>query len=132
VSVARQRFNQGEANMRKNQLGVSLGGLLVGSAILIVLAMLGLKMVPSYIEFFAIKKAIAAVGEDARNGANAAAIRRSFDNRATIDSIETVKAADLEITKDATGVVVSAAYRKEIPLVSNIGIYIDFSAVSKE
>jgi hypothetical protein len=89
-------------------------------------------MVPSYIEFFAIKKAIAAVGEEARNGANAAAIRRSFDNRATIDSIDSVKAADLEITKDATGVVVSAAYRKEIPLVSNIGIYIDFSAVSKE
>jgi Domain of unknown function (DUF4845) len=132
VSVARQRFNQGEANMRKHQLGVSLGGLLVGGAIFIMLAMLGLKMVPSYIEFFAIKKAIAAVGEDARNGANAAAIRRSFDNRATIDAIDSVKAADLEITKDATGVIVSATYRKEIPLVSNIGIYIDFSAVSRE
>jgi uncharacterized membrane protein len=132
VSVARQRFNQGEANMRKNQLGVSLGGLLVGSAILIVLAMLALKMIPSYIEFFSIKKVIAAVGEEARNGANAAAIRRSFENRATIDSIESVKGADLEITKDANGVVVSAAYRKEIPLVSNIGIYIDFSAVSRE
>lgn len=118
--------------MRKNQLGVSLGGLLVGSAILIVVAMVGLKMIPSYIEFFSIKKVIAAVGEEARNGANAAAIRRSFDNRATIDSIESVKAADLEITKDATGVVVSAAYRKEIPLVSNIGIYIDFSATSQQ
>ena len=118
--------------MRKNQLGVSLGGLLVGSAILIVVAMLGLKMVPSYIEFFAIKKAIAAVGEEARNGANAAAIRRSFDNRATIDAIDSVKAADLEITKGPTGVVVSAVYRKEIPLVANIGIYIDFSAVSRE
>jgi hypothetical protein len=132
VSVARRRFNQGEANMRKNQLGVSLGGLLVGSAILIVVAMVGLKMIPSYIEFFSIKKVIAAVGEEARNGANAAAIRRSFDNRATIDSIESVKAADLEITKDANGVVVSAAYRKEIPLVSNIGIYIDFSATSQQ
>jgi len=132
VSVVRRRFNQGEANMRKNQLGISLGGLLVGSAILIVVAMVGLKMIPSYIEFFSIKKVIAAVGEEARNGANAAAIRRSFDNRATIDSIESVKAADLEITKDATGVVVSAAYRKEIPLVSNIGIYIDFSATSQQ
>ena len=118
--------------MRKNQLGIGLGGLLVGSAILIVVAMVGLKMIPSYIEFFSIKKVIAAVGEEARNGANAAAIRRSFDNRATIDSIESVKAADLEITKDATGVVVSAAYRKEIPLVSNIGIYIDFSATSQQ
>jgi hypothetical protein len=131
MSVARRRFNQGEANMRKNQLGVSLGGLLVGGAIFIVLAMLGLKLAPSYIEFFAVKKAIVALGDEARNGANAAAIRRAFDNRATIDAIETVKGSDLEITKDATDVVVSVAYRKEIPLVSNIGIYIDFSAVSK-
>ena len=118
--------------MRKNQLGVSLGGVLVGGIIFIVLAMLALKLAPSYIEFFAIKKAIAAVGEEARNGANAAAIRRSFENRSIIDAIESVKAADLEITKGASGVVVSAAYRKEVPLVSNIGIYIDFSAVSKE
>ncbi len=118
--------------MRKNQLGVSLGGVLVGGVIFIVLAMLGLKLAPSYIEFFAIKKAVAAVGEDARNGANAAAIRRTFDARAVIDTIETVKGSDLEITKDANGVVVSAAYRKEIPLVANIGIYIDFSAVSRE
>ena len=52
--------------------------------------------------------------------------------RAVIDAIDTVKGSDLEISKDATGVVVSVGYRKEIPLVANIGIYIDFSAVSKE
>jgi len=118
--------------MRKNQLGVSLGGLLVGGVIFIALAMLGLKLAPSYIEFFAIKKAIAALGEDARNGANAVALRRTFDNRATIDAIDSVKGSDLEISKDSAGIHVSIAYRKEVPLVSNIGIYIDFSAVSKE
>jgi hypothetical protein len=132
VSVARQRFNQGEANMRKNQLGVSLSGVLIGGVIFIVLAMLALKLSPSYIEFFAIKKAIAAVGEDARNGATPQAIRKTFDARAVIDAIDTVKASDLEITKEADTVVVSVAYRKEIPLVANIGIYIDFSAVSHE
>jgi len=132
VSVARQRFNQGEANMRKNQLGVSLSGVLVGGVIFIVLAMLALKLAPSYIEFFAIKKAIAAVGEDARNGASAQAIRKTFDARAVIDAIDTVKASDLEIAKGANGMTVSVGYRKEIPLVANIGIYIDFSAVSKE
>jgi len=118
--------------MRKNQLGVSLLGVMIGGVILIALAILGIKLAPSYIEFFAVKKAIAAVGADARNGANAAAVRRSFDNRATIDAIDSIKGSDLEITKDSSGVIVSTAYRKEIPLVSNVGIYIDFSAVSKE
>ena len=117
--------------MRKNQLGISLGGVLVGGAIFIVLVMLGLKLAPSYIEFFALKKVITALGDEARNGANAATLRRSFSNRATIDGIESVKPDDLEITKDSSGLVVSAAYRKEIPLVANIGIYVEFSAVSQ-
>lgn len=117
--------------MRKKQLGVSLGGVLVGGVIFIALAVLTIKLAPSYIEFFAIKKAIAAVGEDARNGAGAAAIRRSFDARAVIDAIDTVKASDLEITKEADGIVVSVAYRKEIGLVGNVGIYINFSATSQ-
>jgi hypothetical protein len=113
--------------MRTNQLGIGLGGLIAGAVIFIVLAMLGLKLAPSYIEYFAVKKAIIALGDDLRNGANAAAIRRGFDNRATIDAIESVKASDLDVTKEH----VSVAYRKEVPLVANIGIYIDFSVISQ-
>lgn len=117
--------------MRRKQLGVSLGGLLVGAAILIVVAMLGMKLAPSYIEFFAVKKAINALGEEARGGANVLAIRRGFDNRAMIDAIDSVKGSDLEITKEGGQIVVSVAYRKEIPLVSNVGVYIEFKAASK-
>jgi hypothetical protein len=113
--------------MRKYQRGVSLAGLLAGGVIFIALAMLGLKLSPSYIEFFAVKKAITALGDELRNGASPAAIRKGFDNRATIDGIESIKASDLEVTKES----VSVAYRKEIPLVANIGVYIDFVAASQ-
>ena len=118
--------------MRRNQLGIGLGGLMVGVAIFIVVAMIGLKLTPSYIEFFAIKKAVNAIAGEARGGATVAEIRKSFDARATIDTIESVKGADLEVTKDNSGVVVTAAYRKEIPLVGNVGVYIEFNATSKE
>ncbi len=113
--------------MRKNQFGVSLAGLLVGGVIFIALAMLALKLTPSYIEFFAVKKAINALGDELRNGASPAAIRKGFDNRATIDGIDSVKASDLEVTKES----VSVAYRKEIPLVGNVGVYIDFVAAAQ-
>ena len=124
--------NLGETNMRSKQLGISLGGLMAGAAVLIVLAMIGLKLAPSYIEFMAIKKAVNALASDARAGTTVAEIRKTFDNRATIDDISSVKGSDLEVTKDGGTVVVAATYRKEIPLVANIGVYIDFRAASKE
>lgn len=118
--------------MRRKQLGISLGGLMAGAAVLIVIAMIGMKLLPSYIEFFAIKKAVNALASESRAGATVAEIRKNFDQRATIDDINTVKGSDLEVTKDSGGIVISVGYRREIPLFSNIGVYIDFRAASKE
>ena len=118
--------------MRRKQLGVSLSGLIMGAVILIALVMLGLKLTPSYIEFFAIKKAVNAIASEKRGGASVVEVRRSFDARAAIDDITSVKATDLEITKEGTDLVIKASYRKEIPLVANVGVYIEFNAVSKE
>lgn len=117
--------------MRRNQLGLSLGGLMAGAVVLIAVIMLGMKLAPSYIEFFAIKKAVIAIAGANRTG-TVAQIRKSFDARAVIDDIQTVKAADLEVTKDGGDLVVAAGYRKEIPLFGNVGLYIDFRASSKE
>lgn len=118
--------------MRRKQLGVSLGGLMAGSVILIAVAMIGIKLLPSYIEFFAIKKAVNAIAGEKAGGASVAEIRKSFDARSAIDDITSVRAADLEITKEGGQLVIAARYRKEIGLVSNVGVYIDFAAVSKE
>lgn len=118
--------------MRKNQLGISLIGLMFGGAIFIVMVVMTLKLLPSYLEFFAIKKVINSIALEKRAGATVKEIRYSFDTRATVDDITSIKSADLEITKDGSDLVISAAYRKEIPLVANIGVYIDFRAASKE
>jgi hypothetical protein len=117
--------------MRKKQLGLNLGGLLAVCVVIIALVMLGLKMVPSYIEYFSIKKAVVALGEESRGGTSVADIRKDFDKRATIDAVSTVSGKDLDITKDGPDVVISVSYRKEIPLVANVGLYIDFLATSK-
>ncbi len=117
--------------MRTKQLGVSLGGLMVGAVIFIVLAMIGMKLGPSYLEFASIKKAVVAIAQE-KPGATVAEVRKSFDARATIDAITTVEAKDLEVTKEGGQLVITAAYRKEVPLVANLGVYIDFRASSKD
>jgi hypothetical protein len=120
-----------EKNMRMKQLGISLAGLIVGAALFILVAMIGMKMAPSYLEFASIKKAVVAIAQE-KPGATVLEVRKSFDARATIDAISTVAGKDLEITKEGGELVIAASYRKEIPLAGNVGVYIDFRAVSKE
>jgi hypothetical protein len=57
-----------------------------------------------------------------------AEVRRAFFNRAVIDDIKSVAASDLVIAKQGNGYAIEVAYRKEIPLFANIGVYIDFEA----
>jgi len=44
--------------------------------VLIALAMLGLKLTPSYIEYFAIKKAVNALAQESRGGASVARLHQ--------------------------------------------------------
>jgi hypothetical protein len=117
--------------MRKYQRGVSLGGLMIGAVILIVLALIGFKVGPAYSEYLTIKKAIVAVAQE-KQGATVAEIRKAYDARSAIDDLGAVKATDLEITKEGNQVVIAFAYRKEVPLFKNVGLFFDFAASSKE
>jgi hypothetical protein len=110
------------------QQGVSIMALIFGLALLIVVAIFGMKLVPSYLEFRAAKGAIDQLSR--ASAASPADIRRSFESRTAVDDISSLKATDLEITKQGNQVVISFSYRKEVPLFSNIGLYIDYAASS--
>ena len=114
--------------MRSRQKGVSLMALIFGFAVLVIVSIFGMKLVPSFLEFRAAKNAVDAL---ARNpGASPADIRRQFESRSAIDDISSIKAQDLEITKQGNQVVISFSYRKEVPLFRNVGLYIDYQASS--
>ena len=114
--------------MRNGQRGVSITGLLVVLAMVIVLALLGMKIVPSFLEFRSIKSAIEAVASQSQSPAD---VRRLFENRAAVDDIQSIKPTDLEITRDGNAVVIAVAYRKEIKLFGPVGLVIDYAANSK-
>jgi len=110
--------------------GLSLIGLIMVLFILIVLALFGMKILPAYIEYGTAKKAIEAIARDRSGASTPQDARRLFDNRALIDNITVIKGGDLDITKDGSGLVLAFAYRKEMSLVANVGLYIDFAASS--
>ena len=115
--------------MRQVQSGVTLMGLFIALFVIIIAALLAMKLIPAYMEYATAKNAIDAIARE-RNAQNAAEVRRAFDARAAIDNITAVKASDLEISKDGAGLAIGFAYRKEVPLFSNVGVYIDFAANS--
>jgi uncharacterized protein DUF4845/pilin/secretion family protein with methylation motif len=109
--------------MNTRQAGVSLIGLIIVLAILAVIALFGMKVVPSYMEFRSMKNAIQTIARE-KPGASPADLRRAFETRSTIDGYESVKPQDLDVSKG----VISFAYRKEIPLFTGVGLYIDYAA----
>ena len=112
------------------QLGVSLMALIMGLFVLALVALLGMKLLPSFMEYRTTKATIEAIARTPN--ASVADIKKAFDARAVIDGINSVKATDLDITKEGSEVVVGFSYRKEVPLFGNVGLYIDYAASSKE
>jgi type II secretory pathway pseudopilin PulG len=114
--------------MRNAQRGLSIIGLIIVLALVVVVAVFTMKVIPSFLEFRTAKHAIEAV---ARTAQNPTEVRRAFDNRAAIDDINSVSAKDLEISRDGNQMVIAFAYRKEVPLFGPVGLYIDYAANSK-
>ena len=112
--------------MLRKQSGVSLMGLIFGLVILILLAVFGMKLLPSFLEYRSAKSAIDGIA--AKPGQSVNDIRRAFEARAQIDDVRSLKAGDLEITKEGNAVVISFSYRKEVPIFANVGVYIDYAA----
>ena len=115
--------------MRQSQRGLSIVGLILILFVVVVVVVFGMKLIPAYIEDRSAKTAIDAIA--AENPGTPAEVRRTFQARAEIDDINSVKPDELEITKDGSQVVIGFAYRREIPLWGDaIGVYINYAARS--
>lgn len=116
----------------KRQRGVSLSGLMVAVVILIVVALLGMKVAPSAIEYFQILKAVKSVAQDnSLKDVSLNDIRVAYVRHMQVGDFKKVEPTDLEITKDESGnLVISFAYSDKIPLFANVSLLIDYEGSS--
>jgi Tfp pilus assembly protein PilE len=117
--------------MKSKQQGISLLGLIIGLFILVVVALFAMKVIPSYLEYSSAKSAIQAISRDQQIN-TPQMVRNAFEARAQIDNITAIRPSDLEITKEGNRMAISFAYRKEVALADNVGLYIDYVANTKE
>jgi hypothetical protein len=106
-------------------------GILLILILVVFAALIGMKVTPAYIEYFSIKKVIAAMVDSGElRDESVASIRRSFEKRQAIEDFTAIGPQDLEISKDGNDVVLSFAYEKRIPLFYNVSLLINFSGSS--
>lgn len=115
------------------QQGMTFIGLVLVIAAVIFLAIIGMKVVPAYIEFSSVKNAIKYVAKDAAFATMSKKdIVTAFDKSASTSYITVIKGSDLVIVKEATGNVVTADYQVLLPIVANASILLDFHATSEK
>ena len=106
-------------------------GIIVMLVLIGIVAVLGLKTVPSYIEYLQIKKAVAGIAASGETKGTVADVRKAFDRRAQIDDITAISSADLEITKDGGELVVAFSYPKKVHLFAQVNLLFEFQGNSK-
>lgn len=109
----------------KFQRGVALSGLLFWSFVIAVVALLGMKVLPTTIEYYKIVKNCKAVVAKMGPESTVADVKGSFDQFAYIDQLD-FKSNQLDISKDAGVIVIEFSYEKRIPLFLNVSLLIDY------
>lgn len=117
--------------MQNQQRGLTMIGFLFVAFVLVMVAMLGMKLVPAYIEFFSVKKILATMGQesDLKSKSNSD-IRSDFSKRANTSYVTVVKPEDISITRSDGMPVISVEYEFRSKLVGNVSLVVDFSASS--
>lgn len=115
---------------RGRQRGLSLLGLLLAAAVIIVVALVAMRVVPSALEYRAI---VSAINKISTSGAtNPREVQVAFDRFAAVDDITSIAGKDLVVERGSDGkMLVSFQYEKRIPLFGPASLVIDYQGSSQ-
>ncbi len=116
--------------MDRSQRGISLTGALGGMIVLAGVALFGAKLLPAYLDYFAVKKMLAAMESSGETKSSVKEIRNAWARRNSIEGVAAVNPDDLEITKEGGEAVVSANWSTKVHIIGNFSACLDFSATT--
>lgn len=110
------------------QQGVGFVGIILIIAGLLFVAILAMKLVPSYLHNMQIERIFKVIVTDPEmQNATVKDIRASYSKRAMMDNITEVAADDVEVGKDGGHISLSANYTVKIPVAGNLSLMADFT-----
>lgn len=117
----------------QKQRGITFIGLVAIIAAGLFVVTIGMKLIPPYLEFMAVKKAIANIAaQPGFQEMNKKDISDMFGKSASINDIRSINAKELVVSQGTRGPVVTAEYQVIVPLMGNLSALIEFHAATDE
>jgi hypothetical protein len=113
------------------QSGLTIFGFLVVAAVAVVFAMVGFRVIPSYVEYFSVKKALDdAIRGNTADPNNPTAFRNELARRLETSYVENVKAADVILQRSGGQITAELAWERRLHMWGNMYILLEFEATS--
>lgn len=114
----------------RRQRGLSLIGLLFWGGVIAVVAVIVMKVFPTVLEYYTVKGVVNRIA--AGNPSTVPQVRQEFDRATAVEySIQSIKSADLVVSKDANDrVVIEFGWDKEIELFGPVSLLIKYRGTS--
>ena len=113
------------------QRGLTILGFLLVAAVVIIFAMVGFRVVPSYVEYYSVKKSL----DDTMRGGNVdpnnlQAFRAELARRLQTSYVENVKANDAVVRRDGNQITAELAWERRLHMFGNAYILLEFEVTS--
>jgi hypothetical protein len=113
---------------RMRQRGLSMLGFLFVAAVVVTFVMVGFRVMPAYIEYYSVTKALEEALANTKDLNSAAEVRSAFQRRADAGYIESVQGKDIDVTKDKNEITASVSWSRKLHMVGNMSLWLDFDA----
>ena len=115
--------------MKRAQRGMTLIGFIIVLAVAGVFIYMGMKVIPMYSEFYAVKEALQGLaGEPEIASKDPAEIEKLFFRRLDISYADTVEPEHVKIVRKDEGYLMTVKYEVRTPLIANLDVVGRFDA----
>jgi hypothetical protein len=115
----------------KTQAGLTILGFLLVAAVVIFFAMVGFRVVPSYVEYYSVKKSL---DDTMRSGgadpSNLQAFRSELARRLQTSYVENVKANDAVVRRVGNQITAELSWERRLHMFGNAYILLEFEVTS--
>lgn len=115
--------------MRRHQQGMTLTSFIVVLAVVGVFVYMGMKLIPMYSEYFAVKKAVESMAREPEMASNPPEkIKDLFFRRMEVDYVGNIKPENVKVARKDAGWIMTVDYEVRRPLIANLDVVGHFVA----